>query len=158
MGKPVPTEEAANPEEFLTGSTFTIPVDVPSEINESGEVIKNKRIFVTYQYDEGTRTTLKKGKMYPVFILALLDEKGNPTGREVVLPKIEEDAVPEGYIEGESKRDFSTAEMILLVVKEINGIARIDEDLINRMPPKYQEAIIDAVMRDAFPSLKTARG
>lgn len=150
MGKPIPTEEATNPEEFLTGSIFTIPVDLPGETNEAGDVVKNKRIFVTYQYDEDTRTTLKKGKMYPAFI------KTTELG-EIVIPKTNGDSAPEGYIEGERKRDFSTAEMILLVVREIKGIARVDEDLLNRMPPKYQEAITEAVMQDAFPSLKPAK-
>lgn len=158
MAKPLPTEEAANPEEFLTGSVFIIPVDIPGETNEAGDVIKNKRIFVTYQYDEGTRTTLKKGKMYPAFIRELTDLQGKPTGNEIVLPKTNGDKAPEGYVEGERKRDFTTAEMILLVVKEIKGVTSVDEAFLEKMPPKYQEAITDAVMQDAFPSLKSVKG
>lgn len=135
----------------LRKTTFTIPVEL-TDSDEDGKVTKHI-ILVTYHYDHDIKEKYKAGVMQTV------DVRKQVIGEEVV-PVIDPNVPPKDrFVREERRRDFDNREQLAMLVTKIRGVSdALDEAYWGGVPPKHQEAIVQAVMEDVFPSMKTSVG
>lgn len=140
-----------DPQEVLTKNTFTIPVDITDRDDEGKEIVR--QLLVTYHYDQDTQDEFRAG-----------------VETEVDNPKHEEwenankaFGIGAGEKPGEEppaklkmRRDFNNEEQIRKLVKKIKGVPELSDEVWRQTPPKHKVAILEAVMEDIFPNMKSS--
>lgn len=143
-----------SPAQILTKSTFTIPVDIKDRDDETGAEVVRK-IFITYHYDQDTQDEFKAG------IVVEVDNPAHEQWENAKRAFGDDNAGelgPEPALKIQSRREFTNEEQIRKLIVRIRGVETLDESFWRKTPPKHKAAMLEAIMEDIFPNLKSSGG
>jgi hypothetical protein len=133
------SDDTFDPESFLTTNGFTIPVTLDD--HSTNGAVKQRVLAVSYEFSTEISNAFNDGKTEMVEETAVLTD-GSSTTKQV-----------------EKKRNLTLNEQLLLVVTGIGGVTKpLDDAFWNKCFFRYKTGILEAILRDVYPNVKTSGG